>query len=137
MAGIDRVHGQYEFGASTNVTGTKQSFFGGYQPLFIKIAGTGIGADDTGGSGTAITEGARTKALRVIQTLGTILMTDDSDGNNNVTVIVDGGSFNRGVGPTTNAEFGLLKDTLDTVTSITCTVTTATALNSDGTITYA
>lgn len=37
-AGITRLHGKAETGASVNLTGTKSSFFSGYQPLFVKIA---------------------------------------------------------------------------------------------------
>ena len=80
-AGIGRIHPVVgsEYGTSLNVTGTKQSFFGGYQPLVLKFAASGIATlDTTNGTTGVITEGTRTKALKAIAQWGTIVMTDDA-----------------------------------------------------------
>jgi hypothetical protein len=141
MAGISNIHAQAEFGTSSNVTGTKQSFFSGYQPLVIKIAGTGIATLDTQATPTsAIVEGTRSKALKAVQTLGSILMTDDGDATTALTVIVDGGSFNQGNSNTVTTGFGLLKTAVSDATGVaegSITITSSTSLNSDGTFTYA
>ena len=62
MAGISRVHGGV----------VAESLFSGYQQTFLKITGTNVGTADTGGAGTAITEGNFQKAIRAIQTVATI-----------------------------------------------------------------
>jgi hypothetical protein len=141
MAGIDNIHAQAEFGASLNVTGTKQSFFSGYQPLLIKIAGTGIATLDTQATPTsAIVEGTRSKALKAVATFGSILMTDDGDATTALTVIVDGATFNQGNSNTVTTGFGLLKAAVSAATGVGSggiTITSSTSLNSDGTFTYA
>jgi hypothetical protein len=141
MAGIDNIHAQAEFGTSLNVTGTKQSFFSGYQPLIVKIAGTGIATLDTQATPTsAIVEGTRSKALKAVQTFGSILMTDDGDATTALTVIVDGATFNQGNSNTTTTGFGLLKAAVAAATGVSSgsiTITSSTSLNSDGTFTYA
>ena len=141
MAGINNIHAQAEFGTSLNVTGTKQSFFSGYQPLIIKVAGTGIATLDTQATPTsAIVEGTRSKALKAIATFGSILMTDDADATTALTVIVDGASFNQGNSNTVTTGFGLLKAAVAAATGVSSgaiTITSSSALNSDGTITYA
>jgi hypothetical protein len=132
-----------EYGASLNVTGTKQSFFSGYQPLILKFAASGVATLDTQATVTsAIVEGTRTKALRAIATYGTILMTDDADATTSLTVMVDGASFNRGTGTGGLATqdtltFAGVKAAVDAATGTSTTLTTSTALNSDGTFTYA
>jgi hypothetical protein len=141
MAGIDNIHAQAEFGTSLNVTGTKQSFFSGYQPLIVKIAGTGIATLDTQATPTsAIVEGTRSKALKAVATFGSILMTDDGDATTALTVIVDGATFNQGNSNTTTTGFGLLKAAVAAATGVSSgsiTITSSTSLNSDGTFTYA
>jgi hypothetical protein len=141
MAGISNIHAQAEFGASLNVTGTKQSFFSGYQPLLIKIAGTGIATLDTQATPTsAIVEGTRSKALKAVATFGSILMTDDGDATTALTVIVDGATFNQGNSNTVTTGFGLLKAAVSAATGVGSggiTITSSTSLNSDGTFTYA
>lgn len=62
MAGISRVHGGV----------VSESLFSGYQQTFLKITGTNVGTADTGGAGTAITEGNFQKAIRAIQTVATV-----------------------------------------------------------------
>lgn len=141
MAGINNIHAQVEFGTSLNVTGTKQSFFSGYQPLIIKVAGTGIATLDTQATPTsAIVEGTRSKALKAIATFGSILMTDDADATTALTVIVDGASFNQGNSNTVTTGFGLLKAAVAAATGVSSgsiTITSSSVLNSDGSITYA
>lgn len=141
MAGINNIHAQAEFGTSLNVTGTKQSFFSGYQPLLIKIAGTGIATLDTQATPTsAIVEGTRSKALKAVATFGSVLMTDDADATTALTVLVDGATFNQGNSNTVTTGFGLLKAAVAAATSVSSgsiTITSSTSLNSDGTFTYA
>jgi hypothetical protein len=45
----------------------------GYQTTFYLVAGTNVGTADTGGSGTAITEGNWSKALRTVAAYGSIV----------------------------------------------------------------
>ncbi len=61
MPGIDRVHGGVEVGF----------LISGYSQTFLKITGTNVGTADTGGDGTAITEGNFQKSIRAIQTIAT------------------------------------------------------------------
>jgi hypothetical protein len=143
MAGINRINPVVgsEYGTSLNVTGTKQSFFSGYQPLIIKIAGTGIATLDTQATPTsAIVEGTRTKALRAVQTFGSVLMTDDADATTALTVIVDAATFNQGNSNTVTTGFGLLKAAVASATGVSSgsiTITSSSVLNSDGTFTFA
>ena len=61
MPGINRVHGGVEEGF----------LLSGYSQTFLKITGSNVGTADTGGDGTAITEGNFSKAIRAIQTIAT------------------------------------------------------------------
>lgn len=61
MPGISRVHGGVEAGF----------LLSGYSQTFLKITGSNVGTADTGGDGTAITEGNFSKAIRAIQTIAT------------------------------------------------------------------
>ncbi len=61
MPGINRVHGGVEEGF----------LLSGYSQTFLKITGTNVGTADTGGAGSAITEGNFSKAIRAIQTIAT------------------------------------------------------------------
>jgi hypothetical protein len=141
MPGIARINPKVgaEYGTSLNVTGTKQSFFSGYQPLVLKFAASGVATLDTQATVTsAIVEGTRTKALKAIARFGTIIMTDDADATTAVTVIVDGASFNRGTGTgglatQDTVDFSGVKAAVDTATGTSTTLTTGSALNSDGT----
>ena len=62
MPGINRVHG-----------GVAEGFLlSGYSQTFLKITNAGnVFTADTGGSGSAITEGGLQKAIRAIQTIAT------------------------------------------------------------------
>ena len=136
MAGIGRIHGQADYGTSLNVTGQKGAFLGGYQPLFIKVAGTGVATLDTVDATTGvITDGTRAKSLRAISTLGTVVMTDTASATTAITVMVDGASFNQGAGATTAGTFGALKDAVSAATSIavgSLTVTSGSGITSAG-----
>lgn len=61
MAGISRVNGGV----------VAETLHGGYQTTYLLITGTGVGTADSGGSGSAITEGNWTKAVRAVQTVAT------------------------------------------------------------------
>jgi len=63
MGGISRVNG-----GVVAATG-----FYGYQPIFLKVAGTNVGTADTGGSGSAVVEGNFQKAVRAIQRVASIV----------------------------------------------------------------
>ena len=141
MTGIARVHGQALYGASNNVTGAQGNFISGYQPLFIKIAGTGVGSlDSVNGTTNVITEGNRSKTIRAVETLGSVVMTDDGSATTSVTVAVDAGSFNMGSGATTSGLFGALFDNVSAATSIavgSLTITTGTTITSAGALALA
>lgn len=119
---------------------TSGSFQYGYQPLLLKIAGTGIATADTGGAGSAIVEGTRTKAVRAIATLGQILAVDTGSATTAVTVLVDDATFNKGAGETTAGAYGALKDAIAAATGVAVgdqTVTTSSAFTSAGVWTLA
>jgi hypothetical protein len=73
------------------VNGTTQAgSFYGYQPTFLLITGTNVGTADTQpGGGVAITEGNFTKAIRAIQTLGSIVIIGERH-NDGFVVALDG-----------------------------------------------
>jgi hypothetical protein len=125
---------------------TSGSFQYGYQPLLLKIAGTGIATADTGGKdpstdrSSPIVEGTRTKAVRAIATLGQILAVDTGSATTAVTVLVDDATFNKGAGATTAGAYGALKDAIAAATNVAVgdqTVTTSSAFTSAGVWTLA
>ena len=61
MAGISRVNGGV----------VAETLHGGYQTTYLLISGTNIGTADSGGAGSAITEGNWSKAIRAVQTIAT------------------------------------------------------------------
>jgi hypothetical protein len=64
MTGISRVNGGV----------TAETLTGGYQMTFLKVAGDNNQfTADTGGAGTAITEGGFSRAIRAIQTIASIV----------------------------------------------------------------
>jgi len=141
MAGIGRIHGQPDYGTSLNVTGQKGAFLGGYQPLFIKVAYAGVATlDSVDGTTNVITDGTRTKAIRAIETCGSVLMLDDGSATTAITVMVDGASFNQGAGATTAGTFGALKDAVSAATGIatgSLTVTSGNGITSAGSLNLA
>lgn len=134
MATISKTHGQVAAGA-----------FFGYTPLVIKVADSSTRFTiDSGGGTSAITEGGYSKAVKAIQSLGSIVwlgaQTDAA-----ITVIVDQPTFNAGAGATTSGAYGALKDAMvgagilsaANVVSGNLTVTTSSVLNGAGTFTFA
>ena len=61
MAGISRVNGGV----------VAETLHGGLQTVYLLIGGTNVGTADTGGAGTAITEGNWSKSIRAVQTIAT------------------------------------------------------------------
>lgn len=117
MAGIDRVNGS----VVNPVTLT-----GGYQMVFLKVAGTNVGTADTGGSGVAIVEGNFTKAIRAIQTVATTVYIG-TRANNQFVVALDGATaqptgpaFNTDSTPTVAER---IKAVVDAATGVATTVT--------------
>lgn len=128
MAGIGRVHGAPAAGA-----------FYGLQPTVVKVAATGKFTADSGTAPTAITEGGYTKAVKAMQTVGSIVWLAARDADV-FTAVVDGATLNNGAGATTAGAFGALRDAMVSNCGGVVgdyTVTTSTALNGDGTFTFA
>jgi hypothetical protein len=124
MAGFSRVNGQASY-----------STFYGYQPLVLVIADSGnTFTASSGGSGSAITDGGYEKAVRAVETLGSIIWLG-KQANGSFTAIVDGGSFNAGPGATTSGAYGALKDNIAAQTGASVgnlTVTTYTTITGAG-----
>jgi hypothetical protein len=154
--GISKIHPVIasQYSASTvanqefpalNVTGSEQTFFAGYQPLFIKIAGTGIAGLDTQATPTsAIVEGTRSKALKAVAAFGTILGTDRANATTSLTVIVDAASFNTGNGlggkDSSTNDFSGLKAAVASATGVSSggiTITAGYTITSAGVIEFA
>jgi len=117
LLGIARVHGKAETGASANLTGTKSSFFSGYQPLFVTIQTVHATVDLVSSYNTI--DSNFEKALKAVETVGSVVgygIPATSAGTDTVVVIVDGASVNRagssGQGSETDVTFGNLKAAL-------------------------
>lgn len=129
MAGIDRVNG----------APSAEAFYGGYQPLVIKVENNGVFTANTGGGTTAIVEGGYAKAVKALQTVGSIVWLGTQTANS-FTAVVDGATVNRGAGATTAGTWGALKDALASEVGGAAgdfTVTSSNALNGAGTFTFA
>ena len=132
-AGIDRVHGRAAPGA-----------FYGYTPLVVKIAASGKFTADTVNATTgAITDGGYAKTVKALQTVGSIVWLGAQTANT-FAAIVDYPSVNQGDGAGGNAGattgFGALAATLAATLGGVAgdyTITTSSALNGDGTFTFA
>lgn len=132
-AGIDRVHGRAAPGA-----------FYGYTPLVVKIAASGKFTADTVNATTgAITDGGYAKTVKALQTVGSIVWLGAQTANT-FAAIVDYPSVNQGDGAGGNAGattgFGALAATLAATlggAASDYTITTSSALNGDGTFTFA
>jgi hypothetical protein len=116
MAGISRVHGGV----------VAETLTGGYQTTYLLITGTNVGTADTGGAGSAITEGNFTKAIRALQTVATTVFIGPR-GDNGFLVGLDGATaqptgpaFDTDSSPTVAER---VKAVLDTATGVTTTVT--------------
>ena len=133
MAGIGRVHGFMSGGEGVNVTGSEGAFFGGYQPLMLKVTGTGIGAHDTVNGAGVITVGNRTKTIRAIQNFATVVMIDDANTTTSVACLIDGASANRSDGNNeVDGEFGALADAINAATSVSVSIAYSSQLLSNG-----
>jgi hypothetical protein len=128
-----------------NVVGSKQTFFSGFQPLFIKIAGTGIATLDTQASPTStVVLGTRSKALKAVAAFGTIVGVDRANATTALTVVVDANSFNTGNGAGGNGsdtnDFSGLKAAVAAATGVSSgsiTITAGYTIASAGTIDFA
>jgi hypothetical protein len=130
-----RVNGAPAIGDVANGGGFN---IGGYQPRLIKIAQTGIATADTGGAGSAIVEGTRTKAIRAIAQFGTILATDSASATTAITVLVDDATFNKAAGATTAGAYGAVIDAVAAATGTSAgAVTTSAGFTSAGVWTLA
>ena len=115
--GITRLHGTAETGASSNLTGTKSSFFSGYQPLFVKIQTVTATYDFTTGASSVNSEFEQ--VIRACETVGSVIMYGapaNAASSSTVVVAFDAASVNQGdgtggqSGATTG--FGALKSAL-------------------------
>ena len=81
--------------AKVNGLTTAGSFYG-YEPRFLKISGTNVATADTASSDgvAAFTEGNLAKAVRAIQTVGSIVHIGER-ANNLVVVVVDGATVDK------------------------------------------
>lgn len=98
-AGITKVNGSAEVGTSLNVTGRKSTFFGGYQPLFVKIQTVTA----TAPFATTTVNGTFTSLISACETVGTVVgygnpSTTDTANSTTAIVIFDAGSVNQGDG---------------------------------------
>jgi len=96
-AGITRVHGLAEYGTSLNVTGTKGTFFGGYQPLFVKVQTVSAKNDFTSGD----INGSLEQLVRAAETVGTVTgygTPTTAASSSSVVLIFDAGTLNQGDG---------------------------------------
>jgi hypothetical protein len=115
MAGISRVHGGV----------VAETLTGGYQTTYLLITGTNVGTADTGGAGSAITEGNFTKAIRALQTVATTVFIgprgDDGFlvGLDGATAQPTGPAYDTDASPTVAER---VKAVLDTATGVTTTV---------------
>lgn len=115
MAGISRVNGGV----------VAETLHGGYQMTFLKITGTNIGTADTGGSGSAITEGNWQKSIRALQTIATTVYLGPR-ADNGFIVAVDGATA-QPTGPAYDTDATptvaeRVKAVLDAATGVTTTV---------------
>jgi hypothetical protein len=119
-AGITRLHGKAETGASLNLSGTKSSFIGGYQPLFVKIvvATSKFPMATSYDTVNSLFE----QTVRALETAGTVVMygIPGAVSSDDVLVVAfDNPSLNQGSGAGgqngATTGFGYIKDTLAAV----------------------
>jgi hypothetical protein len=122
MAGVLKYNGQVESGN-----------FIGYPLLMVKAACTGGFLAASEGSDGEIVENGYDKAVKVFETVGSVLWVSVQD-DDSITVMVESSTF-----PQETADLTALDDALTAVRdgSNALTVTTSSALNGDGTFTYA
>jgi hypothetical protein len=116
MAGISRVNGGV----------VAETLTGGYQTQYFLVTGTSVATADSGGSGSAITEGTFTKAIRAIQTVATtVFIGPRADGGfvvglDGATAQPTGPAYDTDSTPTVAER---LKAVVDAGTEVTSTVT--------------
>lgn len=108
MGGISRIHG-----------GPVAEGFYGYQPIFLKVAGTNVGTADSGGGTSAVVDGNWTKSIRAIQRLASVVYLG-TRANDQFVVAVDG--------PTAQAYISSNSDT-DVAAAIQALVRTVTGVS--------
>jgi hypothetical protein len=97
--GITRVHGTAQTGASSNLTGTKSSFFSGYQPLLVKVQTVSATWDFT--TNAANVDSEFEQLVRAAETVGSVIMYGaPANAASSSTVIIgfDAASLNQGDG---------------------------------------
>ena len=114
--------------------------FYGYQFVVIKVANSNnVFTADSGGSGTAITEGGYSKAVKALAQIGSLIVLG-TQAAGTFTAIVDAATVNNGAGATTSGAYGALKDAMVSQIGGSASdyvVTTSSALNGAGTFTFA
>jgi hypothetical protein len=107
---------------------TSQGFYG-YQPLFLKVTGTGVGtADSVDGVTGEITEGNFTKAIRAIELQASVVYVG-TRANNQFVVVVDGSDAGAYVTANTDTDVAAaIAARIYTATSVSTTVTDVTGL---------
>jgi hypothetical protein len=129
MAVVDRFNGSPAAGS-----------FYGYQFVVIKVANSNnVFTADSGGAGTAITEGGYSKGVRAFAQISSLIVLGTQVAAT-MTVIVDAATVNAGPGGTTSGAYGALKDAMASAVGGSAgdyTVTTSTALLGGGTFTFA
>ena len=130
MATINRIHGRAASGS-----------FYGYSPLCIRVtdSGNAFTADTVDGTTGVITEGGYSKMVKVMQTLGSIVILG-AQANGSFCAVVDGPSFNAGGDTTNTGAYGILQTLADVIGSGTVAITTSAAspaLTSAGAFTLA
>ena len=130
-AGIPRIHGQDAAGA-----------FYGYTPLVVKITESGkFTADSVNGTTGVITEGGYTKARKVLQTFANIVWLAERASGTFVAIVdyptANQGDGNGGQSGATTGWAALSAALVTALGAGTYAVTTSSALNGDGTFTFA
>lgn len=118
--------------AKVNGLTTAGSFYG-YDPIILKITGTGVATADTASVDgiAAFTEGTLSKAIRAIQTQMSIVHIGER-ADNLVCVMVDGATANAYVSANSDTDVAAaVKALVDTATGVTSTVTEITLAAGD------
>ena len=114
--------------------------FYGYQFVVIKVANSNnVFTADSGGAGTAITEGGYAKAVKALGQISSLICLG-AQANGSFCAIVDAATVNAGPGGTTSGAYGALKDAMVSQIGGSASdyvVTTSSALNGAGTFTFA
>ena len=116
-AGISRLHGTAETGASVNLTGAKSMFFSGYQPLMVLVSVAHAKWDLVTGY-SAVASNFET-AIKTCEVVGSVVgygIPATESSNDKFIVIFDGATVNQGDGAGGSAGattgFGALKTAL-------------------------